>query len=60
MGTRGAPPADRAAVAAVIRRIGQLAVDFPEILELDVNPLLALERGAIALDARVRLAPPAK
>jgi len=55
-GLRGAPPVDRGALVSVIRRLGQLAVDCPEIVELDVNPLLALEHGAIALDARVRVA----
>jgi acyl-CoA synthetase (NDP forming) len=55
-GLRGAPPVDREALVSVIRRIGQLAIDCPEILELDVNPLLALEHGAVALDARVRIA----
>jgi len=56
-GLRGAPPVDRGALVSVIRRIGQLAIDCPEILELDVNPLLALEHGAVALDARVRIGP---
>jgi acetyl coenzyme A synthetase (ADP forming)-like protein len=55
-GMRGAPPVDRAALVSVIRRLGQMAVDCPDIMELDVNPLLALEHGAIALDARVRIA----
>jgi acetyl coenzyme A synthetase (ADP forming)-like protein len=54
-GIRGAPPVDREALVSVIRRLGQLAVDCPEVIELDVNPLLALEHGAIALDARVRI-----
>ena len=36
-------------------RIGQLADDFPEIEELDVNPLLALVDGVVAVDARVRV-----
>jgi acetyl coenzyme A synthetase (ADP forming)-like protein len=54
-GLRGAPAADREALAIAIRRVGQLAVECPEILELDVNPLLALSSGAIALDARVRV-----
>jgi acetyl coenzyme A synthetase (ADP forming)-like protein len=54
-GLRGAPPCDLAAIATVLRRIGQLAVDFPEIVELDVNPLMALESGVVAVDARVRL-----
>jgi acyl-CoA synthetase (NDP forming) len=54
-GLRGATPSDREAIATAIRRVGQLAVDCPEILELDVNPMLALADGAMALDARVRV-----
>jgi acetyl coenzyme A synthetase (ADP forming)-like protein len=54
-GLRGAPPADRAAIASVIRRIGQLALDFPSIAELDVNPLLIVDGGVVAVDSRVRL-----
>lgn len=54
-GMRGAAPADRAALALTVRRIGQLAVEFPEIIELDVNPLLAMKAGVIAVDARVRI-----
>jgi hypothetical protein len=57
-GVRGAPAADRRSIVSVIRRIGQLSVDFPEIAELDVNPLLAGPRSAIALDARVAIASP--
>jgi acetyl coenzyme A synthetase (ADP forming)-like protein len=53
---RGSPPSDRHALAAVIRRLGQLALDFPEIAELDINPLLAQANGATAVDARVALA----
>ena len=55
-GVRGAPPVNRGAVASVIRRIAQLAIDCPDVLELDVNPLLARADGAVALDARVRVA----
>jgi acetyl coenzyme A synthetase (ADP forming)-like protein len=55
-GVRGAPPIDHGAVESVIRRIAQLATDCPDIVELDVNPLLAQPTGAIALDARVALA----
>ena len=54
-GMRGAPPVDYSALAAAVRRIAQLGADFSEILELDVNPLLAMEHGAIAVDARVLL-----
>ncbi len=58
-GARGTAPSDVAAIADALRRLGQLAEDHPEIAELDVNPLMALEEGAVALDARVRLMPPA-
>jgi acetate---CoA ligase (ADP-forming) len=56
-GVRGAPPVDRAALGSVILRLGQLATECPDILELDVNPLLAQAHGATAVDARVRVAP---
>jgi acyl-CoA synthetase (NDP forming) len=57
-GMRGSPRADRGALAQTLRRVGQLAVDCPDILELDVNPLLARESGLIALDARIRIQTP--
>ena len=57
-GMRGAAPVDHPALAAAVRRIAQLGADFPEILELDVNPLLAMAHGAIAVDARVLLRAP--
>ena len=52
---RGQQAVDRDAVAAVLQRISQLAVDCPEIVELDVNPLLAFPDRAVAVDARVML-----
>ena len=59
-GVRGAPPADRAALAKVIVAVSALVADFPAIAELDLNPVLARPDGAIALDVRVLLdfAPP--
>ena len=56
-GLRGAPAADRAALVDAIVRVGQLAADHPEIVELDINPLLALPagQGVIAVDARIIL-----
>ena len=53
---RGQKAVDVEAIVSVLRRIAQLAVDFPEIAELDLNPLLAFETGAVAVDARVLLA----
>lgn len=54
-GVRGERPSDRAFLAEMLERVAQLAFDYPEILEMDVNPLLALERGGVAVDARVRV-----
>jgi len=56
-GLRGAPPADRTALVDAIVRIGRLAVDCPEIVELDVNPLMVLSagHGALAVDVRIIL-----
>jgi hypothetical protein len=50
---------DRVAVADCIRRVGWLVEAVPEVIELDVNPLVVTEGGAVALDVRVRLTPPA-
>jgi len=55
-GFRGAPAADAAAVGDVLLRLSQLAVDLPEVAELDLNPVLAGPTGAVVVDARVRLA----
>lgn len=52
-GVRGAAPVDFAALTDVLLRLSQLAVDHPEIKELDVNPLLAFPGGVTAVDARV-------
>lgn len=52
-GVRGAAPVDFKALADVLLRLSQLALDYPEIQELDVNPLLAFPGGVCAVDARV-------
>jgi acetyl coenzyme A synthetase (ADP forming)-like protein len=54
-GIRGDPPADIAALAESIERVGQLVGEHPAIRELDINPLLATEHGVLAVDARVRV-----
>ena len=51
-GVRGLPAADREALAALIVNVSQLAADFPEISEIDLNPVMASANGAIAVDAR--------
>ena len=59
-GVSGAPPCDRGALVDVLLRVGRLAIDLPEIAELDLNPLMALAegRGAVVVDARMRIAAP--
>jgi len=52
-GVRGAPPSDRHALAEMIERVSRLVTDFPEITEVDLNPVLATEHGATAVDARL-------
>jgi len=52
-GFRGQPPRDTEAIAECIERLSQLAIDLEEVQELDVNPLLAFEKGCKAVDARV-------
>jgi len=54
-GVRGAKPADVDAVAGVVEKVGMMVMDFPEISELDMNPVFAYEHGAIVVDARILL-----
>ncbi|TEB06351.1 acetate--CoA ligase alpha subunit [Pelotomaculum propionicicum] len=54
-GYRGDKPVDIDAVSEVIRRVAMLAVDFPEIMEIDVNPVFAYEKGVAALDVKITL-----
>jgi acetyltransferase len=57
-GYRSMKAVDIDAVALTLNNISQLIVDFPEIAELDVNPLLADHEGVLALDAAIRVAVP--
>ena len=54
-GVRGGEPASREALAALIRNVSELVGDFPEIAELDLNPVFAGRNGAIAADVRIVL-----
>lgn len=54
-GYRGQAAVDLDGLALALVRISQLVVDFPELTELDVNPLLIDSRGMVALDARMVL-----
>ncbi len=52
-GVRGADPVNRDALASLIRKVSQLVSDFPEIAEMDLNPVFASKAGAIAADVRI-------
>jgi len=52
-GFRGRPAVDMDKLVETLMRLSYLAADYPEITELDINPLLVTPTGAIALDARV-------
>ena len=54
-GIRGQAAVDLAALRDVVRRVGQLTLDCPEIKELDLNPVLAFENGVVAVDCRIVL-----
>jgi len=54
-GIRGEPPSDRDSLIENLLRLSQLMIDFPEIEGVDINPLVVLEKGAIAVDARILL-----
>jgi acyl-CoA synthetase (NDP forming) len=51
------PAADLAALRDALMRVSRLADDLPEITELDLNPVIATPDGAVAVDARIRVAP---
>jgi acetyl coenzyme A synthetase (ADP forming)-like protein len=54
-GVRGADPVDRDALATMIEKVSLLVADFPEISELDLNPVFATKDGAVAADVRIVL-----
>ncbi len=54
-GMRGAKPADVDAVADVLVRVSALVTDFPEIVELDINPLVVADRGGGVIAADIRI-----
>jgi acetate---CoA ligase (ADP-forming) len=58
-GWRGAPPADRTAIADLLHRLSSLAQDHPEVGELDLNPVIAGPNGCVIVDARIKARRPA-
>jgi len=56
-GFRGAATLDEAALRALLVRVSQLLASCPEIHELDLNPIVVMASGAVAVDARIRIGP---
>ncbi len=56
----GRPGVDQRAVELSLLRVAQMAIDHPEIVELEINPMVADPSGIIVLDARIRLAEPSQ
>jgi acetate---CoA ligase (ADP-forming) len=56
-GYRGQPPLDADALEDLLLRVGLLVEDMPQVAELDLNPVLVSELGAVVVDARIRVAP---
>ncbi len=56
-GVRGEAPVDIEGIRDALLRVSQMAVDFPEIIEADINPLLVCPegQGAVAVDARITI-----
>jgi len=57
-GYRDHPPAHMEALYDVLIAVSQMLADLPQLAELDINPLYVDEAGAVALDARIRIADP--
>jgi acyl-CoA synthetase (NDP forming)/GNAT superfamily N-acetyltransferase len=56
-GHRGSAAADIPALRDVLMRVSRLADDLPEVTELELNPVIARQLGAVAVDARIRVTP---
>ena len=56
-GVRGESPSDIQSIVEVLLKISQLVTDFPDIIEMDINPLFVLEegKGSVAGDVRIRI-----
>jgi acetyl coenzyme A synthetase (ADP forming)-like protein len=54
-GYRGAPACDQSALEDILRRLGTLAEDLPQVIEMDCNPVKVREFDAVIVDARIRV-----
>jgi len=54
-GVRGSEPVSRDALAGILVAVSQLVTEFPEVVEVDLNPVFARKEGAVAVDVRILL-----
>ena len=54
---RGAPAVDMAALEQVLLRVSEMVCELPQLREMDINPIIVDEQGAIAVDARIVIGP---
>ncbi len=54
-GIRGQDGVDKQSIVNIIQRISQLVTDFPEIQEMDLNPIIGFKDKVIAVDARIKI-----
>ncbi|MFZ5898083.1 MAG: acetate--CoA ligase alpha subunit [Bacillota bacterium] len=54
-GYRGEEPADIGALVDIVARVARLVTDFPTITEMDINPVFAYPKGAVALDVKITI-----
>ncbi|MFF4592161.1 acetate--CoA ligase family protein [Amycolatopsis sp. NPDC001319] len=58
-GVRGSEAVDKKALAGIVNKLSQLVTDFPQLAEVDLNPVLATAAGATAVDVRILVDPDA-
>lgn len=56
-GFRGASPVDRQGLVAIVEQVARIAEEVPELVELDLNPVIVTPDGALIVDCKARLAP---
>ncbi|MDR0274941.1 MAG: bifunctional acetate--CoA ligase family protein/GNAT family N-acetyltransferase [Burkholderiaceae bacterium] len=56
----GAPAADKEALEKVLLRVSEMVCELPQLREMDINPIIVDERGAVAVDARIVIGPVAQ
>jgi hypothetical protein len=54
-GFRGEPPVKREELARILIALGNIGIQYPRIHEIDINPLIIAQQGAVAVDATIIL-----